>query len=263
MKLQNDNWGHRARFGVFIVGSEAVPEAEWWAMLPDNISVHAARITAPAPWATWQEGAGGVELSDDLERGTRQFASMSLSAVVIGHSSSSLLGGKGWDEAVVGAVSDIVKPETTVTTNGLDTLAALRASGVKQPFLVLPPWFNDRTLEAGLQYFNDHGLEPAGTHRYDPGPDWRDVPFGEMYPRGLGFQQEVEPLYEQILASCPAEADGVLIAGTGFRCVAILEQLEQKLDRPALSANQASLWNCMRLSGIRETVTGYGNLFQL
>jgi hypothetical protein len=32
--LQNDNWGWQARFGMFIVGNEAVPESEWWAMLP-------------------------------------------------------------------------------------------------------------------------------------------------------------------------------------------------------------------------------------
>lgn len=25
----NDNWGDRARFGIFIVANEAVPEAEW------------------------------------------------------------------------------------------------------------------------------------------------------------------------------------------------------------------------------------------
>ena len=30
----NDNWGWRARIGMFIVGSEAVPEAEWAAMVP-------------------------------------------------------------------------------------------------------------------------------------------------------------------------------------------------------------------------------------
>ena len=48
----------------------------------------------------------------------------------------------------------------------------------------------------------------------------------------MGFEQEVEPLYAQIRAACPADADGVLIAGTGFRCVAILEALEQDLKRP-------------------------------
>ena len=92
MNLQNDNWGAHARVGMFIVGSEAVPEAEWWAMLPPGVSVHAARITAKTPWASWRADRNGVELSDDLARGAAQFASMRLSAVVIGHSSSSFVG---------------------------------------------------------------------------------------------------------------------------------------------------------------------------
>ena len=89
----HDNWGWRARIGMFIVGSEAVPEAEWWAMCPDGVSVHAARITARTPWAAWNEDRSDVELQDDLARGAAQFASMRLSAVVIGHSSSSIVGG--------------------------------------------------------------------------------------------------------------------------------------------------------------------------
>jgi maleate isomerase len=78
----------------------------------------------------------------------------------------------------------------------------------------------------------------------------------------MGFEQEVEPLYAQIKAACPAEADGVLIAGTGFRCVGILEALEQDLRRPVVSANQASLWHCLRLSGVHAPVAGYGSLLR-
>ncbi len=55
----------------------------------------------------------------------------------------------------------------------------------------------------------------------------------------------------------------MLIAGTGFRCVAILESLEQELKRPVISANQASLWHCLRLSGVKEPVAGYGSLLRL
>jgi maleate isomerase len=89
---QRDNWGWQARIGMFIVGSEVVPEAEWWAMVPLNVSVHAARVTARAPWARWRDDRSGVELEDDLLRGCRQFAPMCLLAVVVGHSSSSILG---------------------------------------------------------------------------------------------------------------------------------------------------------------------------
>ena len=259
----NDNWGWRARIGLFIVGSEVVPEAEWWAMLPPNVSVHTARVGAPAPWARWREDRVGVELAEDLARGAAQFAAMHLSAVVIGHSSSSFVGGKGWDEAVVQNISGILGPQVIATTNGLDCLAALSASGIRRPFLVLPPWFNDQTVEAGLRYYKDRGIELAGHLSYDPERKWGNLSPGDLYRHGMGAEQEVKPLYAQISASCPAAADGVLIAGTGFRCVAILDALETDLKRPVISANQASLWNCLRLSGVHSEITGYGNLLKI
>ncbi len=257
---QKDNWGWQARIGMFIVSSEAVPEAEWWAMLPPNVSVHAARVTARAPWARWRDDRAGVELEDDLARGCRQFATMRLSAVVVGHSSSSILGGKGWDEAVVAHLSALFGAGTRVTTNGLDCLAALGASEIRRPFLVLPPWFTDQAVAAGVRYFADQGVTLAGHYRFDPGRKWRDVPPGDLYGQGMGFEQEIEPLYAQIKAACPAEADGVLIAGTGFRCVGILDALERDLRRPVVSANQASLWRCLRMSGVHTPISGYGSL---
>ncbi len=267
MIRRNDNWGWRTRIGMFIVGSEAVPEAEWWAMMPSGVSVHAARVTAKAPWAPWRADRSGVKLADDLQRGCRQLAAMRLSAVVIGHTSSSVVGGKGWDDAIVAALTaelrDSVGDGPIVTTNGRDTLAALKASGVERPFLVLPPWFPDDTVQAALRYYTDHGLPPVAHLRMDPGRKWRDLPPGDLYGHGLGFAQEIEPLYRQIRTACPDDADGVLIAGTGFRCVALLEALEQDLARPVISANQASLWHCLRLAGLRDPVAGYGRLFSL
>jgi maleate isomerase len=260
---QRDHWGWRARIGMFIVGNEAVPEAEWWAMVPPDVSVHAARVTARAPWARWREEGSGLALEDDLLRGCRQFAAMRLSAVVVGHSSSSILGGPHWDEAVVEVLSQEFSGGVAVTTNGLDCAAALHVSGVNRPFLVLPPWFNDDTMAAGLQYWRARGTEPAGCLRYDPGRKWRDVPPGELYREGMGFEQEIEPLYQHVRAACPQEADGVLIAGTGFRCVGIIDALEQDLRRPVITANQASLWHCLRLSGVRTPISGYGNLLRL
>ena len=259
----NDNWGWQARIGMLIVGNEAVPEAEWWAMMPPDVSVHAARVTARAPWASWRHDRTGVDLDEDVIRGCRQFAAMRLAAVVLGHSSSSILGGPGWDEAVVDSLAAILGPNIIATTNGLDCLAALRASGVNRPFLVLPPWFNDALVAAALAYYQTRGIEPAGHLRYDPGRKWRDLPAGDLYPQGMGFEQEIEPLYTQIRTTCPADADGVLIAGTGFRCVGILDALERDLCRPLISANQASLWHSLRLAGVHTPVAGYGNLLRL
>ena len=247
-----DNWGWRARIGMFIVGNEAVPEAEWWAMAPEGVSIHAARVTAKSPWP----------FDGDLERGARQFAAMKLDAAVLGHTTSSIVGGKGWDEKMAADLGAIIGKEVFVTTNGLDMQAALKAQNIKRPFIVVPPWFNDDSIKAGRAYFGDRGFGPAGVLRYDPGPGWRDIAPGDLYPRGMGFAQQIEPLYEQIRAACPTDADGVLIGGTGFRCVGIIEALEQNLKRPVVSANQASLWHCLRHCGIHSAVEGYGSLLR-
>ena len=260
--LQPDNWGWKARIGLFIVSSEAVPEAEWWAMAPAGVSFHAARIKASTPWAKWDDEKKAVVPEADLERGAQQFSDMRLSAVVVGHSSSSLLGGKGWDAAVVKHLAQIVGPDTYVTTNGLDCMAALKASSVQRPFLVFPAWFGPSVHEKGSQYFIDHSFAPSGVMQFDPGRNWRDLPPERLYPEGMGFDQDIESLYRQIRSACPAEADGVLIIGTGFRCVGILQSLEDDLGKPVVSANKASLWNCLRQCGVRSNIAGYGGLLQ-
>ena len=260
--MHNDNWGNRARIGLFIVGVEAVPEAEWWAMAPPGVSIHAARVTANTPWARWRADRSGIDLADDLARGCKQFAGMRLSAVVLAHTSSSVVGGEGWDEATIAAMTAILGGGALVTTNGLDTVAALKAAGLKRPLTVVPPWFPDSTANAALAYYKARGIEASAHIRMDPGPSWREVPPNEMYPRGLGFEQDVESLYEQIKSACPPQADGVFIGGTGFRCVGIIESLEKELGRPVVTANQASLWRCLQHAGVKDPIEGYGRLLR-
>lgn len=261
--LNSDNWGWRARFGLFIVSSEAVPEAEWWAMMPPGTSVHAARVAAPAPWASWSDDSHStLKPADDLTRGAEHFAAMPLNAVVIGHSSSSILGGHAWDEAITSELACRLPEQTHVTTNGIDCQAALRACDIHQPFIVFPPWFDGSLVEAGIDYFKLGGFEPASSLRTDPGRQWRDLPPAELYPQGMGFEQDVESLYRQIRSAIPNDADGVLIAGTGFRCVSIIEALESDLHKPVVTANQASLWQCLLHSGVSGAVSGYGRLLE-
>ena len=257
-----DNWGSAARIGMFIVGGEVVPEAEWWAMAPEGGSVHAARVSARAPWAQWEPGGRSVRLAADLERGAAQFAALRPSAVVVGHTSSSLLGGVGWDEAVVAQLRDRFGPATHVTTNGLDCADALRSLGVQRPFLVLPPWFGDGMLPEATAYVERAGFAPSGVLRHVPDAKWSGLPPESLYAHFMHVEQRTDLLFDQVRAACPATADGILIAGTGFRCVGIVARLEATLGRPVVTANQASLWQCLRLVGVGTPVKGYGRLLE-
>jgi hypothetical protein len=57
--------------------------------------------------------------------------------------------------------------------------------------------------------------------------------------------------------------DGVLIVGTGLPCVGIIAELEAAPGRPVITANQASLWQWLRLVGVEVVPIGYGRLFNL
>ena len=258
--MSNDNWGSVARFGMFIVGSEVVPEAEWWAMSPPGVSIHAARVTAAAPWAQWQEGRSAVVLSDDVKRGATQFASMALSAAVLAHSSSSIAGGPGWDDAVIARLSSSLHASTAVTTNGLDCLRALGQCGVRRPFIVFPPWFSEDAMRTGVAYFVGQGFVAPESYRHVPEDRWSDVRPQDLYRNFMHIQQNTDLLFDQIVVNCPSSADGVLIVGTGLRCVGIIEAIEAELGRPVVTANQASLWRCLSLAKLETPVAGYGQL---
>ena len=256
--MTNDNWGSTARFGIFIVGNEVVPEAEWWAMAPAGVSVHAARVHAAAPWAPWK--GDFVDLTSDLIRGAASFKGMALDAVVIAHTSSSVLGGQGWDQAVINRLQAEVHPKTKVTTNGLDCAHALTAMAVTKPFVIFPPWFGEETIAAGMAYFADLGFPNATPYHSNPGKQWAGVPPHDLYARLMHIEQDVDLLFDQIVANVPEDSDGILIAGTGVRCVAIIEALEAKLGKPVITANQASLWRCLGISGVDMPIRGYGRL---
>ena len=263
--MQRDNWGDRARFGVFIVDAEAAPEAEWWAMAPPGVSIHAARVTARAPWAIWNADQTAeqspVRLSDDLERGARQFARLAPDVVVVGHSSSSVVGGVGWDAAVARRLEQAIGGATRVTTNGQDCAAALAALGAVRPFVIIPPWFSDSFVERARDYLIGQGVTPAAMFRHIPAARWRDVPPAELYSRFMHLDQIAELLRDQVVSRCPDEADGILMLGTGLRCVGVIDDIERATGKPVVTANQASLWRCLRLAGVTASVQGYGRLW--
>lgn len=70
-------------------------------------------------------------------------------------------------------------------------------------------------------------------------------------------------LYDQVCARTPDDADTVVIGGNGFRAVGAIAALEQTLERPVVTANQALLWAALKAAGADPTaVTGYGHIFR-
>jgi len=124
----------------------------------------------------------------------------------------------------------------------------MNALGVRRLALVDPPWFSVELSGQGARYFAGNGFEV--------------VHYG---PAGLtSDQRAIHPgqVYEWVRSHTPKTAEAVFIGGNGFRVVGAIKALEEDLQRPVLTANQAAFWHALRLAGTRVSIVGYGQIFE-
>ena len=49
----------------------------------------------------------------------------------------------------------------------------------------------------------------------------------------------------------------------GLATMELIQVLEEDLGMPVITSHQASLWSCLRHSGIKDTLPGLGKLFTI
>ena len=71
--------------------------------------------------------------------------------------------------------------------------------------------------------------------------------------------------HEQVLAMAAANdhdgAQALLIPDTAMRTIALIDDLEQQLGKPVLTANQVTIWEALRLAGLDAVHPHLGTLF--
>jgi maleate isomerase len=249
-----DGWA-RIRIGVLTPHADVGPEAEFSAMAPDGISIHAARV----PFGAYKAG-GALDrtIADDpvrafadpplVDDAAELLASAPLHAMVYGFTSSSYVRGCA-DDAKLKARLETRTRGIPVIIPCAAAVAALIVLGAKRLVLINPPWFSAEMDQQGARYFENQGFEVV----YN-GP--------ACLPSD---QQAIEPsqLYEWVRTHTPKSAEAVFIGGNGFRAIGVIKALEESLDRPILTANQVAFWQALALSGSRVPVVGYGRIFGL
>jgi maleate cis-trans isomerase len=85
--------------------------------------------------------------------------------------------------------------------------------------------------------------------------------------RGIVTAAEVGTLGREdvlgfVAANDHPDAEAVLVPDTALHTVAWLDDLEERLGKPVLTANQVSVWEGLRIAGDRTMRTGLGILFR-
>ncbi|HLZ22863.1 MAG TPA: hypothetical protein VKQ30_12135 [Ktedonobacterales bacterium] len=250
---QPDGWGWRARIGVLTPHADIGPEAEFHAMAPTGVSVHAARvplgIMAPGGAMDSTVALQPVRAFADpphIDAAAELLAAAPLHAIAVGFTSSSYVRGAVADAALQARLEERTRGIPVVITCAAAVLA-LRTLGARRLALIDPPWFSPELTQLGMQYFESQDFEVV-----------------HAAPAGLpSGQYLVHPgqLYEWARTHVPASAEAVFVGGNGFRAIGAIQALEEDLRRPVLTANQVAFWQALHVAGIRAPVVGYGALF--
>ena len=253
---QRDGWEADVRIGVLVPHADVGPESELQAMAPAGVGIHAMRV----PFGAMSSGGAmdpTIPLAPvrafaeppALDEAAELLAAAPLGAIAFGFTSSAYVIGIDGEAAMISRLQTRTRGIPVVAPSSA-TVSALRVLGARRIAAVSPPWFDEELSELGRRYYETAGFEVVRSAPCDLPSD----------------QARITPsdLYDWVCAYTPADADAVVIAGNGFRAVGAIAALEQTLQRPVVSANQALLWAALNAAGgDPSSVGGYGRIFSI
>ena len=178
-----------------------------------------------------------------IGRAARRLAQRGAQAVAYGCTTGSYVLGPDGDAAIAADMRTAAGVPATTTSTA--AVAALRELGLRR-LAVLSPHVDD--LNARLRAY----LEASG--------------FAVVNLVGLNQRGDIEAIEpdatrDLVTSSVNAcNADAIFISCTGLRTATIIDELEQSLSKPVVTANQATLWRLAHLAGAPTTTPERGRL---
>ena len=71
-----------------------------------------------------------------------------------------------------------------------------------------------------------------------------------------------EYLLETLIKLNTNGADALFISCTALPALEIINEVEQKINKPVFSSNQTLIWDTIRSIGYKNAIEGYGQLFK-
>ncbi len=245
-------YGWRARIGI-IYGT-GYTDHEYYDAAPPGVSVHVtrARTAGLSEFTLGQEYSSSEAFLQEIENCARTLARIRPAAIVWMTTSGSFSDpdgndGLAWDQRLHQCMREASGVPSTTTSSSV--VAAIRALGVGRVAVASP---YKPEAEARLKtYLERHDIEVVNMHGLACEDVWE---IGNLDP---------EDAYRAAVEADHPDAEAVFIAETSFRTQEAIEILEADLGKPVFSANGASMWHVVCLTGVNPVRPGLGRLFEL
>ncbi len=233
----------RARLGIIYPADGALDD-EYWRLVPPGVTVHFTRIAVADEDVTvqvYEEQAA----SSDIETAAADLTIIRPGAVAYACTSGSFVRGAGGALDIIRRMEDVTGVPCTTTSTA--SVRVLRAVGAGKLAVVTPY----------------AGEVNERLHRFLQASGFEVVSFKSLELTREIFTQPAGAAYRLAREADTPEAEAIFISCTNFRTLEVLEALEQDLGKPVVSANQATMWETLRLAGIYPRCEGRGTLYQL
>lgn len=232
----------RKRIGLIVPSTNTTAEPDFRLAAPRDVTVHAHRM--------WLDAATSGDIIDrmnsDVEKGAKYLYTANVDLIVYCCTTGSFYKGRGYDQEMMDMMEKIAEAPAVATAPA--AVDALTHFGVKNISIASPygEWQNGRVrayyTEAGFNVLNVEG-EPVAVASGNAGI----------------CDQPPESVLEFSTGVCRPEAEALFCSCTAWRSMEVVAELEARLARPVVSANQATVWAAFKKLGT-EPNPGFGSL---
>jgi maleate cis-trans isomerase len=232
-------YGTRARIGVLVPSANTITEAEFNALKPEGVSIHAARLFITHPTVE-----NLARMNEDTEMAAKQITTARPSIVTFACTTGSLLEGTGWDAKLIDRIEKITKvPATTTATS---VIRAFQELGIRKVSVGTP--YNEELNRREADFFENSGIKVLKMRGLDLGESMAQISL-----------EEVKDLAREVNRP---DADAVFLSCTNLKALPVLDSLEKELGKYVFSSNIANFWDVMRMLRIKEPIQGRGKLLE-
>src|SRR5690625_1957728 len=237
-------YGWRGKLGLIYIASAYSMDVESNMMAPKGVTNHTTSIAlSDHPDHFTVDDLSS--LREDVVLAAKLLAQAPLNAIAFGCTSGSFANGVIYDRQLIEEMESITKIPCTTTATAV--VEATKALQVKKIAIATP--YADDVNKLAHQFFSDSGLEITQL-------------------TGLGIMNDykissldIHSIYQMAKEVNTDDAEAVFISCTGLSTAHLIEVLEEDLNKPVITSNQATFWHSLRLSGINSNIKDFGQLF--
>ena len=224
------------------MSTDLAAEADFYDMAPEGVAVHITRLKTD-DFTTSETLSRHIEymadaasrIQPDARPGVISYSCTS-GSIVIGEEKVMAEISKGAPYAI----------PMTLVTGVVDALRELNASRI----VVGTPYIDEITTSEA-EFLHHKGFEV-------------------LYIQGLNLETGIEfgtvtPAYWKKFAIeiDRPDADAIFLSCGGIRALEVVEEIEELINKPVITSNQAQMWSCLRRAGIVDTIDRFGRIFQM